>query len=339
MRKEDIRIQAVIMHILDATVGMPVLSDSEIELNADLAEFLREHIYRVVAGDDCKRCFFHKEESDVYRMLEQYSEEVFADMSRDMANNLYQIMNSNPDIPSADLLVVRFTEQGHPYLALLKMNYKESFTHRSRKVEEGNTNELIRYKTILPTEKQRIQEAAVIDLKDLSVLAIEKPYPVNGERTDYFTYLFLKCSSERSSKDKLNIVTKAVEKVQNDFYDESRQFEKNLEAKSIIYRELEEKGGFSVAAIGDKIFAEEPELRDQFRERMIQKDIIREEVMPKEEKTFKKYETQVIRTDSGIEIRIPMKEYNDPESVEFVTEDDGTTSVVIKNIGMIRVRI
>ncbi|MCR5654417.1 MAG: nucleoid-associated protein [Lachnospiraceae bacterium] len=339
MKKEDIRIQGVIMHILDSTVGMPVLSDRELEFGSDLAEFLREHIYRVVSGDDCKKCYFHQKESDVYHMLEQYSEDVFVEMSRDLANNLYQIMNSNVDIPSADLLVVRFTERQHPYLAILKMNYKESFTHRSKKAEDGNTNELIRYKTILPTEKQRIQEAAVVDLKDLSVLAIEKPYPVNGERTDYFTFLFLKCSSERSSKDKLNIVTKAVERVQNAHYDENKQYEKNMEAKNIIYQELEEKGGFSVAQIGEKIFKDEPELKEQFREKMIAKDIIREEVMPQDEKTFKKYETQVIRTDSGIEIKIPMKEYNDPASVEFVTEDDGTTSVLIKNIGRLQARI
>ena len=47
MIKEDIRIKRVIVHILDSTVGMPVLSDSELEFGSDLADFLREHIYKM----------------------------------------------------------------------------------------------------------------------------------------------------------------------------------------------------------------------------------------------------------------------------------------------------
>mgnify|MGYP002508702641 CR=1 FL=1 len=68
--------------------------------------------------------------------------------------------------------------------------------------------------------KLRLQEAAIINLSDLSVYAIEKKYDVNGEKTNYFTYLFLKCSSRLSPKSKLSIVTKAVENVQNGYYDE-----------------------------------------------------------------------------------------------------------------------
>ena len=41
MQKEEIRIRKVIGHILDSTVGLPVLSDSEIEFGSDFAEFLR----------------------------------------------------------------------------------------------------------------------------------------------------------------------------------------------------------------------------------------------------------------------------------------------------------
>ena len=89
MIKEDIRIKRVIVHILDSTVGMPVLSDSELEFGSDLADFLREHIYKIVAGDDCKSCQFYKEESEVYKMLIQYDEEYFVDISKDMANYLY----------------------------------------------------------------------------------------------------------------------------------------------------------------------------------------------------------------------------------------------------------
>lgn len=339
MYKDDIRIKRVIVHIMDSTVGMPVLSDTETEFGSEFADFLREHIYKIVSGDDCKTCRFYKEESEVYKMLIQYDEEYFVDVSKDMANFLYQIMNSNIDIPAADLMVVRFDERENRYLALLKMNYKEFYTHKTQAKDEGNENQIIKYKSILPTESQRLQEAAIINLSDLSVYAIEKKYDVNGEKTNYFTYLFLKCSSRLSPKSKLSIVTKAVENVQNGYYDETKQYEANMKAKNIIHQELEENGSFTVETIADKIFEEKPQLKQEFQEKMEKYDMVHEEIRPQSEKTVKKYETQVLKTDSGIEIKIPMKEYNDPSSVEFITEVDGSVSVLIKKIGCLTARI
>lgn len=339
MYKDDIRIRRVIVHIMDSTVGMPVLSDAEIQFGSDFADFLKEHIYKIVSGDDCKECRFYQDESEVYKMLIQYEEEYFVDVSKDMANFLYQIMNSNIDIPAADLVVVRFDERENKYLALLKMNYKEFYTHKTRTGEEGNENQIIKYKSILPTESQRLQEAAIINLSDLSVRTIEKKYDVNGEKTNYFSYLFLKCSSRLSPKSKLSIVTRAVESVQNGYYDETKQYEANMKAKNIIHQELEENGSFTVETIADKIFDQKPDLKQEFQEKMEKYDMVREEIKPRNEKTLKKYETQVLKTDSGIEIKIPMKEYNDPSSVEFITEENGSVSVLIKNIGTLTAKI
>ncbi len=340
MVKEEIRIKRVIVHIMDGSVGLPVLSDEEAEISSDFSDFLKEHISRIMSGDDIKKCSFYKEQSEVYKMLSQYDEEFFVPISRDMASHLYEIMNSNIDIPPADLVIARFDHRDVPYLAILKMNYKTLFTHKTVKGEGGeNANGIIKHKTLLPAESQRLSEAAIVNLNTLEPYAIEKKYDVNGEKTNYFTYLFLKCSANVSEKQKLNVVCRSVESIQNSHFDESRQYEENLRAKNIIHEELEENGGFSVEKIADRIFENEPVLKEAFKEKMEKNDMVRETVSPQSEKTVKKYETQVLKTDSGIEIKIPMKEYNDPGSVEFITEDDGTVSVLIKNIDRIRARI
>ena len=131
MNKEEIRIKNVIVHILDSTIGMPVLSDTELEYGSEVAEFLKEHIARISSGDDAKECRFYKEESEVYHLLNTYADEDFVSVSKDIATQLYEIMNSNIDIPAADLMVVRFKEGEDEYLALLKMNYKSLYTHRT----------------------------------------------------------------------------------------------------------------------------------------------------------------------------------------------------------------
>ncbi len=339
MIKEEIRIKKAIVHILDSTVGMPVLSDGELEFGSEFADFLKEHIARVFSGDDGKSCRFYKEESEVYRMLAQYSDDFFVDASKDMAEFLYSIMNSNIDIPPADLIVVRFRYGETEYLGLLKMNYKSLYTHRTMALEEGgNTNEIIRHKSILPPESQRLSEAAIIKLDDLSVQVVEKKYEVNGEKTDYFSYLFLKCSSHMSHKSKLSIVTKAVEAVQKEGYGEAGQYEAQMKAKSIMQEELEEKGGFVVEELAERIFEEKPELKTAFQDKMEKYNMVKEEVLPQSETTTRKYQKQHLFTDTGIEIKIPMEQYKDPGSVEFITNEDGTVSVLIKNIGHLEAR-
>lgn len=339
MQKENIRIRKAIVHIMDSTIGMPVLSDTELEYGSEFADFMKEHIAKISSGDDAKECRFYKEESEVYHILEQYSDDSFVDISKDIAQFLYEIMNSNIDIPAADLVVVRFQYDDEEYLALLKMNYKSLYTHRTMTVSDGNSNEIIRHKSILPSESQRLSEAAIIRLDDLAVWVIEKKYEVNGEKTDYFSFLFLKCSSHLSHKSKLSIVSKAVASVQRDGYEEGERFAKQMEAKRIIQEEIEENGGFTVETIAEKIFVEKPELKVAFQDKMEKYDMVKEEVQPQSENTVKKYQSQHLYTDTGIEIKIPMEQYKNPRSVEFITNPDGTVSVLIKNIEHLEARM
>lgn len=331
--KEEIYIRSVIVHILDNLVGMPVLSDAPVEFESELAEFLKEHIAKTAGGDDCKECEFYKDQSELYSILTEYEDARFVEVSKEFASRLYDIMAANVDIPSADLFVVHFKCREKEYLALLKMDYKEFFTHRTMSGEDGNRNEIIKYKSILPTHAQRLSEAAIISLDDFSVRLIEKKYEINGEKTNYFSYLYLKCASHLSHKSKLSIVAKAVESVQKEAFEENRQFEEHMRAKSIIDETLKEQGSFQVEEIAQKIFEETPTLIDTFEEKMEKYDMVKEVVRPQAEKTVRKYEKQCLVTDTGIEIRIPMEQYRDPGSVEFLTNADGTISVYIKNIG------
>lgn len=333
MVKEEIRIEKIIVHILDSTVGMPVLSDEEIDFGSDFADFIKEHIHKVASGDDVRTCAFYENESEICQMLREYKEEDFIPLSKKMAESLYQIMNSNVDIPSADLAIVRFKDRDDDYLGVLKINLRSNYTHRTASVGEGNTNQIVKFKAVFPTESQRLTEAAIIRLSDLQVRLVEKKYEINGEKVNYFSYLFLKCNSSLSPKTKLNIVTKAIEKVQDDNLDEYTACEAKMRAKCIIQEELEKNGGFVVEDLADRVFEQEPQMRDEFQEKMEKYDMVKQEVIPQNDSTVRKYQKQCLYTDTGIEIKIPMDRYKDSESVEFITNPDGTVSVLIKNIG------
>lgn len=334
MNKEDIRMKKMIVHIMDSSIGMPVLSDTELVYGSEVAEFVRDHIAKISSGDEMKECHFYQEESEVYQMLAGYDDKDFVQMSKTAAGLLYEIMGSNIDIPPADLLVVRFREKETEYLAFLKMNYKSLYTHRTMPIAEGegNSNEIIRHKSILPSESQRLSEAAIIRLEDLTLWVLEKKYEVNGEKVNYFSYLFLKCSSHLSHKSKLSIVSRAVESVQKEGFDDTERFEKQMRAKQILQEEMQENGGFVVEEIAEKIFDDQPELKVAFQDKMEKYDMVKEKIEPRSENTVRKFQSQHLYTDTGIEIKIPMEQYKNPRSVEFITNPDGTVSVLIKNI-------
>lgn len=337
MVKEEIRLRSVILHILDSTTGEPVLSDDLLEMGAELQEFIKEHIAKIFSGDDSKKCEFHKSESEVYAILNEYDDEKFIEISKDIANILYSIMNANIDIPAADLFVVRFSSDSLEYLAILKMNYKTMYTHRS--IPENNfiRNEIYRYKELLPTESQRLSEACVIRLNDLALWLIEKKAEINGKKEEYFSELFLKCKTKLSDKKKLMMVQKAIESVNNEAFEETERYEPQMKAKAIIHEELEKNGGFVVEEIGDLVFKEREDLRTAYQDKMEKYNLVKEEVLPTSERTTKRFEKQCLMTDTGIEIKIPMDQYKN-DNVEFITNSDGTMSLHIKNIGNIDAR-
>jgi len=334
MVKEEIRLRSVILHILDSTAGQPILSDDVLEMGAELQDFIREHIAKIFQGDDSKKCEFHKQESEVYAILNEYDDDRFVDISKDIASYLYSIMNANIDIPSADLFVVRFMSDSLEYLALLKMNYKTMYTHRSVPENSFIRNEIYSYKELLPTEGQRLAEACVIRLNDLAVWLIEKKAEINGKKEDYFSELFLKCKTKLSDKKKLQLVQKAIESVNCEAFEEAERYEPQMQAKAIIHDELEKNGGFVVEDLGDLVFKDREDLRNAYQDKMEKYNLVKEEVLPQSESTTKRFQKQVLVTDTGIEIKIPMEQYAE-DNVEFITNPDGTLSLHIKNIGNI----
>lgn len=328
MLRDDIIMRNAVLHITDSSVGMPVLSDSLLELNPELNDFLRDHIYRILSGDDRKRCCF-EEESMVGDLLKEFREEELLPLSREITTHLYSILNSNILIPSGDVFFVTYQIEGQMWLAILKMNYREYYVHYTEATEEGNFNDVVKQKAALPGGG-KLSEAAFYCPTDGALWVVEKKYEVNGEKSNYFSERFLQCTTHMSQKTKLNIVTKAVEQINRKFFEDD--VDKQMQAKSIIHNDIVEQGALVPKSIGEKLYGDIPEIKEEFTEKLEKYHIATEEVKPTSQATIKKYEKQFLTTDTGIEINIPMEEYNNRNHIEFITNPDGTISVLIKNI-------
>ena len=283
MLKDDMIMKAGIIHILDSSMSMPVLSDYPIDLGSDLCDFLKAHIERFTESDDVKICQFSDDSSSMV-LIRDCTAENFVETSKALASSLFQIMNANIAIPAVDIAFLVFSCRGNDYLALLKLNYRTSYTHATKQLENGNSNDFIIHRALLPTQGQKLSEGFVVDLSNGEILLTERKYEVNGEKRLYFSEIFLQCHAPMSQKSRLDIVTKAVEQVNTKYYGNEAP-ERKMEIKNVICRELEETGSLQVEEIKEKVFADSPEMQEDFAKRMEKYHMEKEVVQPKSEKT------------------------------------------------------
>ncbi len=336
MEKDEIIIRNAIMHILNTNNSQLEFSDTLLELSTDVNDFLRNHIYRIISSDETKECEFVKEESEMYNMIYGFLERNLITVSQQLAYRLFEIMYQNIDIPAADLFIVTFQVEGMIHMALLKMNYKETYIHSIEKGRDGISNSMIKQKVTLPSISAKLSEAAVINLHDYRLKVIEKKYEVNGVKTNYFSSMFLNCKTKLSAKTKLNIVTKAIDQINRKYFPDN--FHKPMKAKSIIYQENLDNGGIQIEELAEQLYGDNLEIQKEFTERLEKYDLQKGEVKPNTKATIKKFEKQLLTTDQGIEINIPMEQYLDPRNITVIPNPDGTLEVTIKNINNITAR-
>ncbi len=332
MQKDEIIITNAIVHIMETGIAMPILSEHVLERHEELNDLLRTHIYKVASCDDLKTCVFgNEEESEMFRLVKNFNEDDLVGFSKEAAARLYEIMLANPAIPSADFCVVTFRNEEKSYLALLKMNYKDSFVHMTQNAGDGsNYISIIMQTATLPASGTKLSEAVIIDLEDYTVRIVEKKYEVNGVNTNYLSELYLKCYAKMSQRTRMKIVEKTVDQINHKYFEDN--IEKQLESKAVIESQIREEGAITPAVIGERLYEEYPAVREEFEDKLGKYNMIREEVRPQNETTVRKLHKQYLKTDTGIEINIPMDEYNNNDSVEFITNPDGTISIMIKNI-------
>lgn len=342
MDKSEIHIIGSIAHILDAGVGEPFFSNQKIFMGSDFSDFLKDHIVKIATSDDSKACSFYENESRVFQILKDFSEENFVAVSLDIAAHLFEIMKENIDIPAADLMLVHYRYNEKQYLAILKMNYKVGFTHQSQPSADGNDLvDIIPFRALLPQSGQKLSEAAIIDLETKTLSVVEKKFAINGVKTNYFSKMFLNCSSSLSPKSRLAIVNRAIEEVRDDFtpdLDTKQVAKERMETKKAIFRELEKTGTIDVPKVIEKVFEASPQMAQAAKEKVEKYNIDKAPIAPKSDRVVKKYGTQVVATDTGVELKIPMDQYEDANAIEFIQEEDGRLTIVIKNIGSIVAR-
>lgn len=330
LQRDDIIIRKGIIHILDSHNGYLGLSNDLLDMGPDLMEFIRGHIFKILDSDDTKKCQFDGSISPIPALLEDMQEkedDSFIAVSRVLAESLFDIMCDSVTIPAADLVVVSFQLHSVVHLALLKMNYKETYVHKEA---ENEVNDIVKQR-IMPMGGARLTEAVIVDLLEYKVQLVEKKFEMmTGDKINYISERFLKCHADLAPKKKFQILNKTITAINNRY--NGTGLKDRIDIKSKLREEFAEKNEFRVNEIGDRIFGDSPEKKQEFDDRMERYDMQYDKFTVGKENTVRGLEYITIETDAGIEIKIPIEEYITKENVEIVEEPGGGSTVVIRNI-------
>ena len=326
----EIIIHQAILHVLDTTLDAPVLSGSSMELTAEKTAYLQNHIEKLLASDDIRQC---RPLPDSAFKNELEHNQDFIDLSCRIAGVLFDYMHAHTTIPGADLAVVDFTRDGAPWLGILKLNYKNGYTHYTETVQGAPVNSIIQQRACLPTQSGKVEEGALVNLQDLSMRLLEKKYDIDGHKEFYLSSVVFQYTQAEPEKKKLQAIQEAAAQAVKDAYVDEPHADAQV-AMLIATEAADNDNQISVEQVRRQLAEEYPLAAVPFDDYVEKSEVIEhvEQPVTVTPSRIRRMESRSIHTASGIEVKIPTEIISSDSEVEFLHDADGSVSLLIKNV-------
>ena len=326
----EIIIHQAILHVLDTTLDAPVLSGGGMELTAEKTAYLQNHIEKLLASDEIRQC--RPLPDSAFRNELEHNQD-FIDLSCRIAGVLFDYMHAHTTIPGADLAVVDFTRDGAPWLGILKLNYKNGYTHYTETVEGAPVNSIIQQRACLPTQSGKVEEGALVNLTDYSMRLLEKKYDIDGHKDFYLSSVVFQYTQAEPEKKKLQAIQEAAAQAVKDTYEDEPHADAQV-AMLIANQAADNDNQVSVEQVRQQLAEEYPLAAVPFDDYVEKSEVLEEAAAPVTvtPARIRRMESRSIRTANGIEVKIPTELLNSDSELEFLHDPDGSVSLLIKNV-------
>ena len=326
----EIIIHQAILHVLDTTLDAPVLSGGGMELTAEKTAYLQNHIEKLLASDEIRQC--RPLPDSAFRNELEHNQD-FIDLSCRIAGVLFDYMHAHTTIPGADLAVVDFTRDGAPWLGILKLNYKNGYTHYTETVEGAPVNSIIQQRACLPSQSGKVEEGALVNLTDYSMRLLEKKYDIDGHKEFYLSSVVFQYTQAEPEKKKLQAIQEAAAQAVKDTYEDEPHADAQV-AMLIANQAADNDNQVSVEQVRQQLAEEYPLAAVPFDDYVEKSEVLEEAAAPVTvtPARIRRMESRSIRTANGIEVKIPTELLNSDSELEFLHDPDGSVSLLIKNV-------
>ncbi len=327
-----IGINRAILHILDFNSNLTVFSEQELELGSgSAAAYLMKHLERSFTDPALKPGTFNQTSAMKADLAAYLTGEIsFVQLSTQIAGALYQAIAQSDKLISADVLICDISVNGEQVVAILKCNNRVGFTHQVSQGEAGISNSIIHHYAILPGLAHKLDEYAFAWVESGEIRFVDKKCSIGGNDVYILPDIVLDCSARVSQKETIAMVTSITRKVAESHGENPAMAVSRAKTRIIENAEVSEY--LDPQELGSAVFADSPLMRQQYRQEIEQAGL-GAAVRIDRSLAVRTGRTQKLKTDTGIEISIPVDYLQNTEYVEFINNPNGTLSIALKNIG------
>ncbi|HEL1619065.1 TPA: nucleoid-associated protein [Streptococcus suis] len=317
----DIFVKKAIIHQFSPDDTELVLADQLLTVSPKIEEYLRKKIERVFS-DEAKTGQFEPDNP----FLDFLNEDLLTSSVK-IAGLWKEEFSISENLKTNDLIFIEFERNGVEHFAFLRIALRENLAH----VGSESDSPLKITQNNLPGAGSAPDEALIVNLQTRKYHLIEKRIKHNGAFLHYFSDNLLQVTPAISAKKSIKAVEQTAQKIADNFHQGDFQFQSKV--KSAIFNHLEEDNELSPEKLADQLFDNNLTARLNFVDQL--KEVIPDKISFDEidsSRQLKKFENQKLSLSNGIELIVPNSVYEDAESVEFIQNDNGTYSILIKNI-------
>lgn len=322
-----LELQQVMMHVINTANKQLVISekasDPYLAMIKKLMESKIEKTFRSGARVEAPL----NQDTTLYSYIREYEEnEDFHVLSTQIAQHLYDLRLERNQYEKVILCCALILKDERRYLFVLE-NYCQSAL--SYVMQDDLALELVSYDDILSPSMHKNDHAFLLELSNHQLCVYEKKTVEEGKNVGWFSDILLKCeymvSYEACVDTMKEISTQLSEKYELPILEVLPTLKSTIVEKTKMCQPLE------IDDIADSVFGDAPQAKEEFTQQL-QAARIPKQVDVEYAKASRKNQVQRIKTDHGIEIIIPVDYMNMAEYFEIIPQEDGSISVLLKNI-------
>lgn len=326
-----LEMQTAIMHVLYGRNRNISFSEMTLDLeNPAILKYVKRYVNR--CRNDLRMCEgTFNEGSHFSREMKRYfrRECSFAEFTAEAAKDLARCFTEE-EARSFVILFVDYRLDDMPFILAVLLEEQEANTAVSETVGSRIRNTISFGHGTLPPISRPVSSFAVVELLSGSVRFADTGKWKNGRSV--IAERLLDAVSGMSRREAVNTVTGIACEV-------AEEFDENptvvlARVKRYIADAAAEEVPLAAEQLVKDVFDEKPEMACSFLKKAEEKTLPKEVDLPKSSVRMS-LRKQKLTTDTGIEITVPAEYLQNNEFVEFLKNEDGTTTIEIRKIARI----
>ena len=335
VKEMAVNVKSCYLYLLDNVHQMFMPTERPIDDTVDGAyHFLEKNIEKCMKNAGGRPAVF-KEDSEARQLFLDYRNRAieFSEFAEKIAAKRFDIKDRYEIFTSTDLFLCEVTISDQDYVVGLELTCKEGMVHHVNQSETGIQNNLIVHQAIIPAASLSSANFFAISLDKLTLTILENMTVTVDDDTFLYADKILGCKTEISVKEavkKARIV--ADEVIKNHDLD---KLEVVPALERVIKETINEGKDLDLKEVAEEVFYQVPEAKLTYVTQIEEDHGLKKPVQNTNWVKMPLKKTQKIKTDTGIEITIPLDYYNNKDYIEVINMPDGRLSIQIKNVGNI----